>query len=112
MTGPSLVLPAQPVQEVVEDLLGHPPLLSRQTEAHAPVGPLDHPPVPHVALVFAQGVRRIGDLGVCHTVSFTPNYDGQAPADGGAEGKGSVNPVSVETMERADELDRPTVDLG
>jgi hypothetical protein len=82
------------VQKVVEDLLGQPPFIAPQTKAHAPVCPLDHPAVPHFALFFAQGVRRLTNgLGVRHAVSFITNYDGYSLADGCGERMGSVNPA-------------------
>jgi hypothetical protein len=82
------------VQKVVEDLLGQPPFLARQTKARAPVCPLDHPAVPHFALFFAQGVRRLPNgLGVHHAVSFITNYDGYSLAAGCGERMDSVNPV-------------------
>jgi len=87
LRGIAVALPfaAELVQEVVEDLLGQPPFLARQTEAHAPVRPLDDPVVPLSARFFPEAVRRLpDDLGVRHAVSFIPNYDGHSPAAGGA----------------------------
>jgi hypothetical protein len=91
----ALLFAVKLVEEVVEDLLGQPPFVARQTKAHAPVRPLDHPAVPHFALFFAQGVRRLpNDPGISHAVSSITNYDAYSPAYGCGERMGSVNPAA------------------
>jgi hypothetical protein len=89
----ALLLAVKLVEEVVEDLLGQPPFVARQTKAHAPVRPLDHPAVPHFALFFAHGVRR-NDLGIRYAVSPITNYDGYSLAYGCGKRMGSVNPAA------------------
>lgn len=103
LRGVSAVLfAAGPVKEVVEDLLGQAPFVARQTKAHAPVRPLDHPAVSDIALFFAQGVRRLPhSLGIRHAVSSITNYDGQSLAYGCRERMGSVNPVGESMHARA-----------